>query len=287
MERAQTQDALRVDALGGTTEGIDVSIIEDVRGTGPTKVVVLSGWFGRESLYDSMLFGFDLAAFTFALVDYRGYGARKGVEGVYDLAEITADVVAGVDELGWDAFGVMAHSMGGPVGVLVANALPERATGYLAISPAPPTGFPFDEQTRELFGKAAGSIEVRAGIIDLSTGHQCPPAWVNGLADRSMREADPVAFARYFEAWADADAGSEFSGLDIPIRVIVGENDLAVTREVIDATFVELQPATELKVFANCGHYAMAESPLKLAAEVQDFFGGNTGEPPADEGTKA
>jgi pimeloyl-ACP methyl ester carboxylesterase len=60
-----------------------------------------------------------------------------------------------------------------------------------------------------------------------------------------------------------------------------------VTREVINATFVELQPATEVKVFANCGHYAMAESPLKLAAEVQDFFGGNTGEPPADEGTKA
>lgn len=252
----------------------NMSIIQDVRGAGPRKIVVLSGWFGRESLYDAMLTGLDLDAFTLALVDYRGYGPRKNVDGVYDLAEITADVVAGVDELGWDSFGLLGHSMGGPVAALVAGALPGRVTGYLGVSPAPPTGFPFDADTRELFRKAAGSVEVRAGIIDLSTGHLCPAAWVNGLAGRSMREADPIAFARYFEAWSDADAGREFSGLDMPIRVVVGENDLAVTRELMEATFVALQPATEVRVYPNCGHYAMAESPLRLAAEIEAFFGG-------------
>lgn len=249
-------------------------IIADIRGTGPTKIVVLSGWLGRESLYDAMLTGFDLDAFSLALVDYRGYGTRKSVGGVYDLAEIAADVAAGVDELGWDSFGILAHSMGGPVGVLVASALPGRVTGYLAVSPVPPNGVPFDAETREFFRKAAGSLEVRAGIISMSTGHVLPPAWLNGFAGRSMGEADTIAFARYFEAWSGADVEREFTGLDIPIRVVVGENDLAVTQELMEGTFVKLQPATELKVYADCGHYAMIESPLRLAAEIQDFFGG-------------
>ncbi|WP_369033978.1 alpha/beta fold hydrolase [Streptomyces adonidis] len=254
-----------------------MTIVQDVRGTGPTAIAVLSGWFGRDSLYDSMLAGIDLDAFTLALVDYRGYGPRKAVEGAYDLAEICEDVIAGVDELGWGSFGLLAHSMAGPAAALVASAVPDRVTGYLGVSPVPPSGVPFDEQTRELFASAAGSTDVRAGIIDLSTGHRCPPAWVNGLARRSAEEARPDAFAKYLDAWADADVEEQFRGLDIPIRVIVGENDLALTRELVDATFVKLQPSTEAVTFANCGHYAMVEAPLALAASIQEFFGAKAG----------
>ncbi len=61
----------------------------------------------------------DADTYTYALIDYRGYGARKDEAGEYTLEEISADTLALADELGWDRFALVGHSMGGAAALRV------------------------------------------------------------------------------------------------------------------------------------------------------------------------
>ena len=45
-------------------------------------------------------------------MDLRGYGGRKEVAGEFTMDEAAADAIALADELGWDRFSVVGHSMG-------------------------------------------------------------------------------------------------------------------------------------------------------------------------------
>jgi pimeloyl-ACP methyl ester carboxylesterase len=55
----------------------------------------------------------DTAAFTYAFMDYRGYGERRGSDGPYTMAQIAQDALALADGLGWSQFSLLGHSMGG------------------------------------------------------------------------------------------------------------------------------------------------------------------------------
>ncbi len=48
-------------------------------------------------------------------MDLRGYGGRKQVSGEFTIEEAAADAITLADELGWDRFSVIGHSMGGKV----------------------------------------------------------------------------------------------------------------------------------------------------------------------------
>lgn len=73
-------------------------------GTGDHKVLVLHDWFGTSAGWGPFLDYLDGATFSYAFLDYRGYGDRKDATGTYTLAEIADDALALADELGWERF---------------------------------------------------------------------------------------------------------------------------------------------------------------------------------------
>lgn len=73
-------------------------------GTGPVRVIVLHDWFGTSANWGSVLDYFDPEAFSYAFLDYRGYGDRRDVAGRHTVPEIADDVLALADEIGWDTF---------------------------------------------------------------------------------------------------------------------------------------------------------------------------------------
>src|SRR5438132_1238718 len=76
------------------------------------------------------------------------------------------------DDLGWDTFDVIGHSMGGKATQRVLADAPQRVRRLVAISPAPAAGVPFDDQSWELFAGAAADDGKRATILDFSTGNR-------------------------------------------------------------------------------------------------------------------
>ncbi|MDP3085608.1 MAG: alpha/beta fold hydrolase, partial [Rubrivivax sp.] len=82
-------------------------------GHGAHKVLVLHGWFGDHGVWAPTFALLDGERFEYVFMDYRGYGASRTVPGAYTMDEIAADALALADQLGWQRFSVVGHSMGG------------------------------------------------------------------------------------------------------------------------------------------------------------------------------
>src|SRR5258708_15063554 len=81
-------------------------------GNGPTKVIVIHGWFWDHGVFTPIFDCLDTASHTYAFVDIRGYGNSRNVSGEYTIGEVAADAIPLADQLGWREFHVVGHFMG-------------------------------------------------------------------------------------------------------------------------------------------------------------------------------
>jgi pimeloyl-ACP methyl ester carboxylesterase len=241
-------------------------------GKGPHKVIALHGWFGSASGWGAFPAALDRERFSYAFMDYRGYGGSKNVAGQYTMEEIAADALALADSLGWKTFSLIGHSMGGKAVQQVLADAPQRVRKLVGVAPVPASGVPFDEQTWQLFASAAKSREARKGIIDFSTGNRLSGAWLDRMVAHSLEHSTEAAFAAYLDAWAKGDFSARIRGNPLPVLVIVGEHDAALNAEAMKATWLAWYPNARLEVMPNAGHYPMDETPVALATSVERFL---------------
>lgn len=96
-------------------------------------VLALHGWQDNAATFDRLaplLPDFHIVALDFAghgQSDWRPAGTR------YHMLDHVDDVLAVADQLGWEKFSVLGHSMGAGIGLLLAGALPERIERLLLI----------------------------------------------------------------------------------------------------------------------------------------------------------
>lgn len=241
-------------------------------GNGPRRVLALHGWFGSATGWGVLPDLIDRDRYSYAFVDYRGYGRRRDETGEYSLAEIASDAVAAADGLGWDDFTVLGHSMGGTAMQRVLLEAPDRVTALIGVSAVPSTGVPFDEQGWALFSGAAASRDNRYAIIDLTTGNRLSRTWINQMVQFSLDNSEAAAFGAYLEAWAKTDFSAEVQGNQTPVKVVVGEHDPALGSAVMKQTFLQQYPNATLDVLSNAGHYSMYETPVALLTVIESFL---------------
>ncbi len=242
-------------------------------GSGDHHVLALHGWFGSARGWGSLPDYLDGSAYTYVFMDLRGYGGRAGVAGAYTMEEAAADAVALADELGWDRFSLIGHSMGGKAVQHVLLSHPERVRRLVALTPVPANEVPFDDEGWGLFSGAAASPDNRFAIINLTTGSRLPAAFVSHVVRHSLDNSDVEAFGAYLQSWARSDFADRVQGNPAAVKVIVGEHDPALSAEVMRQTYLVSYPNAELEVFPNAGHYPMYETPAALAASIEEFLG--------------
>ena len=246
----------------------------EMMGDGPHKVLALHGWFGDQTKFQPLGNALSLNEFTYACVAYRGYGVSRQISGNYTMKEIAADALEVADKLGWKEFSLIGHSMGGMAVQRILADAPARVRKLVAVTPVPASGVPFDEQGWQLFSGAAASLDNRRMIIDFSTGNRLSKAWIDHMARYSEETATREAFAGYLQAWAKTDFHAEIKGKTLPVKVIVGANDGALTADVMKATYLAWYPNASLEVMPNAGHYPMNETPVALATSIEAFLRG-------------
>lgn len=243
-------------------------------GQGEHPVIGLHGWFGSGSAWRPLFPHLDGTRFRYVFPDYRGYGARIDESGSYTLEEAAGDVLALADELGFERFSLVGHSMGGAVMQRVLADAPGRVRALVGVSPVPASGVPFDEQGWALFSGAAEEAGNRRAIIDFTTGNRLTSVWLDAVVRHSLENSDRQAFGDYLTAWAKTDFHSEIAGSTVPVKVIVGEHDPALGEPAMRDTFQQWYPACEIEVLGNAGHYAIDETPIALATGIENFLAG-------------
>ncbi|UNO40651.1 alpha/beta hydrolase [Streptomyces sp. MST-110588] len=245
-------------------------------GSGPRHVIVLHDWFGTSANWGSVLDFLDREDFTYAFMDYRGYGDRKYVPGRYDLAEIAGDALALADQLGWERFSLVGHSMGAKAMQQVLVRAPHRVTRLVGIAPLPAVPYEMDEQTRALFYGAPADPGKRRTIIDLVTGHRASRVWLDRMVRHSVDISRQEAHAAYLADWQPLDLSQAVADAlkeqPVPVRLIVGEYDLAVSAQLVRATWQPAYPDAEIVTLSGSGHFPTHETPVALATAVEDFL---------------
>jgi 2-polyprenyl-6-methoxyphenol hydroxylase-like FAD-dependent oxidoreductase/pimeloyl-ACP methyl ester carboxylesterase len=243
-----------------------------VVGSGPHKVVVLHSIFGAHDSFQTWWPYLDGAAFSYAFMDARGFGKAFDVAGTYSTDEIASDVLTLADSLGWQEFSLIGHSMGGmPIQQVYLKA-PHRVKKLVGLSPVPANGMPIPDSDFPLFAEAAGKVENRKIIIDLTTGNRLTPTWVESWAEKSMKSVSAVPFRSYLDSFRTTDFSTRIIGAEVPALAVVGENDPAVTADAMKETWMKHYPQAELEVIGNSGHYPMVETPVALATVVERFL---------------
>jgi pimeloyl-ACP methyl ester carboxylesterase len=241
-------------------------------GSGEHAVIALHGWFGSGESWGPFPAHLDGSAFSYFFLDFRGYGARLQDDGQRTISEAAADVIAMADEQDLSTFSLVGHSMGGSIMQRVALDAPGRVRGMVGVSPVPASGVPFDANTWGLFADAADNPDSRRAILDFSTGGQHTAVWLDAMVRNSLERSDRKAVAGYLAAWAKTDFHAEVVGSEIPIRLIVGANDPSLGEETMKQTFAAWYRNAEIVVLPGAGHYAMDETPIALATQVESFL---------------
>ncbi len=241
-------------------------------GKGPHKVIALHGWFSDRRGYEPLWPHLDEEAFSYAFLDYRGYGSAHQHKGPYTLAGIAQDALAAADELGWGKFSLIGHSMGGIAAMQVVAQAPTRVTSFAGISAVPPTGVPFDEAGWGLFSSAAKSHQSRSIIIDMTTGNRLSKKWVTSMVRNSLEQSSAEAFGAYLPQWARNDISASVAGTKIPMKLFVGQHDPALGEGAARATWLKAFPHAALEVIPSAGHYAPQETPIALVTGLEAFL---------------
>ncbi|MBP2475644.1 pimeloyl-ACP methyl ester carboxylesterase [Crossiella equi] len=244
-------------------------------GHGSHHVLAFHGWFGDRTSYDPLLRYVDPEHFTWAAVDQRGYGDAQGTTGAYTTEEVARDGLALADQLGWDSFSVVGHSMGGKVAQHLLALAPGRVRAVVGISPVPAAGAGFDEATAGFFAAAVDDPSVRRAIIDNTTGQRLSGVWLDEMVDRSLANSTKQAFAGYLPDWASTDFHTQVQGDKTPVLAVTGAHDPALSAEVMRGTLLQWFPNARLVDLAEAGHYALDETPLALLAEIEKFLRAN------------
>ena len=243
-------------------------------GSGEEKILVLHGWFGDYAVWEPTFNSLDKETFTYVFMDYRGYGKSIDIAGDYSMSEIASDSISLVNELGWENFHVVGHSMGGMAiqRLILDMDDRKRIKSSVAIDPVPACGAQLDDESWALFEGAIKNDENRYNILNFTTGNRNSAQWLNYMVERSHASTTESAYAGYLNAWVKENFVEETKGLETPFLVCIGEHDLAFSKEAMEGTYLAWLPNSQLEIIANAGHYPMQEAPVNLATVMETFI---------------
>jgi len=215
--------------------------------------------------------------------DQRGHGESSGGEQTFSLQIFVDDLLALVDELKWDRFVLLGHSMGGMVAQLVALAVPHRLAGLILMdtSHGPPDGLDPDQialgQQIVREGGMAALMEVQKA---LGPGPLDSPAHLRLLKERPGYQefCDRKSLATSASMWVSIvdemirqpDRLAALRQLALPVLVIVGEEDTGFLRQCQD--IADAIPGARLAVIGGAGHSPQLESPDRWWKAVTAFL---------------
>ena len=241
-------------------------------GNGPHGVIVLHGWLGDYTVFAPMFPYLDKKTYTYAFVDYRGYGLSRAQTGKHTIEELASDAAELAASLGWKKYNLIGHSMGG----LVLQQMIVNGKGAVesacALTPVPACGMQLPAEHKKLFESASGNAAPKRGIIDFSTGNRLSATWLDWMTEECVSTVTEPAFGDYFKAFDGTDISASVKGNKTPILVAVGEMDPAVNPGLMKDTWMAWYPNAKLEVIRNCGHYPMQETPVYLATIMEAFF---------------
>jgi pimeloyl-ACP methyl ester carboxylesterase len=210
----------------------------------------------------------------------------SAVEGPYTVAADVRDVRRVLDALGWQRAYVVGHSWGGHLALHVAEAMPERLLGVLAVDPLGSVGdgcWPeFDE---EMFRRTPEPVRARAreldelsmaGVVDEELALEgMRLVWPAYFADPKRAPSMPeVRYASERSAEMVPSIQAELPALEarlsqirVPVGFVHGSRSPMPLTASTDAA--ERIPGAWVELVEGAGHFGWVEAPGAVRAALR------------------
>jgi 3-oxoadipate enol-lactonase len=246
--------------------------VED--GPADAPVLVLGPSLGT----DVGLFDAQVAAFAdrhrVIRFDLRGHGSSEVVPGPCTIADLAADVLALLDDLGVDRFSYAGVSIGGAIGQQLALTVPERVEKLALMATAAQFADPPSWAVRADQVRAEGTeflAPSRTGTWFTQEFAQREPAEAERLLDM-LRATPAEGYAACCEAIGVFDIRDRLGEISAPTLAIAGAEDPATTGEMM-RELAEGIPGAQFVVISGAAHLPNATHPDEVNAALREHLG--------------
>lgn len=220
--------------------------------------------------------------------DLRGHGAsdQPEQEEAYSLAVFAEDLFVLADQLGWDRFALLGHSMGGMIAQEMALGRPERIDRLVLMSTSHGPIDELDPETVEV-GVAILREQGLPALLEMLTllpkAEPTPsevrvraerPGYVEFADGKVHRCSGAMYAAMGMELTSRHDRLDDLTSLTMPTLVIVGDEDrlmLAPSHRMAAAI-----PGAELVVVPDAAHSPQFENPDPWWKALSAFLEGSS-----------
>ncbi len=262
----------------------DVRLTISEAGAGGRPLLLLHGFTGARNDFARWIEPLAERGWHVVVPDHRGHGDsdKPEDEAAYAFEVFAADALALVDQLGWDRFVLLGHSMGGMVAQVLTLTAPERVAA-LVLMDTSHKPLRLDPSLVELGVTTAREhgvhviADLQAEIDDPLTSDayrqlcEADPDYA-ARGDRNLRASSPAMYAAMLLAITGdtADRLELLADVGCPTLVLVGDQDAPFRRpsERMAATI----PDARLVVLPEAGHSPQFESPDAWWAAMTDFL---------------
>jgi len=261
---------------------VDLTILE--AGAGGRPLLLVHGYTGAATDFADFLEPLADAGWHVVAPHLRGHGSssKPTSEDDYSLDIFAADVLGLADELSFDRFTVLGHSMGGMLTQVLVVGAPERVESLILMDTSHGP-LAVDAALVELGVTVAREqgIDVVADVMGASDdGPLTTEAYRRKVAedpgyaemgDRNLRASSAAMFAAMLAQIPEqADRLVGLASLTMPTLIIVGEQDTPFLGD--SARMAEAIPGARLAVIPGGGHSPQFEAPEAWWAALSAFL---------------
>jgi aminoacrylate hydrolase len=246
------------------------------QGQGPA--LILGAGLGGVGTYWGPNMAALAAHFTVYRFDQRGTG-RSSREPVESIEQMSADLIAVMDDAGLERAMYCGHSTGGAIGVATALDYPDRISALMVYASTTHG----DAYRRKILGLRATLFSGLgiAAYAEYSTLLLYPPYWINTheveIAEAEGATPDQLGSAEIqssrFDAILDFDRRAELGGIAVPTLVVCADDDI-LTPKYFSEEFVRLIPGARGHWEPRGGHALSRTEPERFNQIAIEFFQG-------------